>query len=87
MAWLDRSPGDVPRILIVDDSLIDRLVTSRMLAYLGYDVTSGMGALAVDAWDETASALILTDCYVPDMDGFALTEEIRRHDRRVPIVA
>ena len=50
------SAGDVPRILIVDDSLINRLVTSRMLAHLGYEVTSvESGALALDAWDERRS--------------------------------
>jgi hypothetical protein len=80
--------GEVPRILIVDDALINRLVSGRMLAHLGYEVTSvESGALALDALDATAFSLILTDCYMPDMDGFQLTQEIRRHDPRVPIIA
>jgi CheY-like chemotaxis protein len=32
-------------------------------------------------------AVILTDCYMPEMDGFSLTETIRTRDREVPIVA
>ena len=35
----------------------------------------------------TSFALVLTDCYMPDMDGFTLAEEIRRRDRQLPIVA
>jgi CheY-like chemotaxis protein len=82
-----RPDGSLP-ILVVDDSLINRLVTSRMLRHLGYDVTSvESGAEALDVLSHETFGLILTDCYMPDMDGFTLTEEIRRRDRQVPIVA
>jgi two-component system sensor histidine kinase EvgS len=83
-----RSSGASLPILIVDDSLINRLVTSRMLTHLGYDVVSvESGAHALAALDRAETALILTDCYMPDMDGFTLAEEIRRRDRAVPIIA
>ena len=75
-------------ILVVDDSLINRLVINRMLAHLGYEVTSvESGLLALDAMERSAFSLVLTDCYMPDMDGFTLAEEIRKRDRRLPIVA
>jgi CheY-like chemotaxis protein len=45
------------------------------------------GLLALDAMERSAFSLVLTDCYMPDMDGFTLAEEIRKRDRRVPIVA
>jgi two-component system CheB/CheR fusion protein len=83
-----RPTSDCLPILVVDDSLINRLVTSRMLKHLGYDVTSvESGAQALDVLSQESFGLILTDCYMPDMDGFSLTEEIRRSDRQVPIVA
>jgi CheY-like chemotaxis protein len=83
-----RASGGALSILVVDDSLINRLVTSRMLTHLGYEVTSvESGADALAVLDRTAVALILTDCYMPEMDGFALTEEIRRRDQDVPIIA
>ena len=40
------------------------------------------GALALEALERASFALILTDCYMPDMDGFTLAEEIRQRDRR-----
>jgi signal transduction histidine kinase/CheY-like chemotaxis protein/HAMP domain-containing protein len=83
-----RTSGNALPILIVDDSLINRLVTSRMLTHLGYEVMSvESGASALAALNRDEIALILTDCYMPDMDGFTLAEEIRRRDHDVPIIA
>ncbi|MFN8635235.1 MAG: ATP-binding protein [Chloroflexota bacterium] len=88
---LPTQQSDGPRtlpILVVDDSLINRLVTSRMVAHLGYEaieVESGSEALAV--LKRSAVSLILTDCYMPDMDGVTLTNEIRKRGQTVPIVA
>jgi CheY-like chemotaxis protein len=75
-------------VLIVDDSLINRLVTSRMLAHLGHEVASAeSGAQALDLLARDSFDLILTDCYMPEMDGFELAARIRRRDRAVPILA
>jgi CheY-like chemotaxis protein len=83
------SPNGRPGpILVVDDSLINRLVTARMLAHLGYEVSCvESGALALQALERSSFSMILTDCYMPDLDGFALTAEVRGRDRRLPIVA
>jgi signal transduction histidine kinase/ActR/RegA family two-component response regulator/HAMP domain-containing protein len=79
---------DALPVLVVDDSLINRLVTSRMLAHLGYEVTCvESGAHALEALSRASVALILTDCYMPDMDGFTLAEVIRQRDLDVPIIA
>jgi signal transduction histidine kinase/ActR/RegA family two-component response regulator/HAMP domain-containing protein len=79
---------DSPSVLIVDDSLINRLVTSRMLTHLGYEVASAeSGVHALEVLARASFDLILTDCYMPDMDGFGLAARIRATDRRVPIVA
>jgi CheY-like chemotaxis protein len=75
-------------ILVVDDSLINRLVICRMLTHLGYEVASvESGALALEAMEQSRFSLILTDCYMPEMDGFMLTQEIRKRDRDVPVLA
>jgi signal transduction histidine kinase/ActR/RegA family two-component response regulator len=84
----DQPGGTALPILIVDDSLINRLVTARMLMHLGHEVVSvESGARALEALQRSSYSLILTDCYMPDMDGFTLAEEIRARDRRVPIIA
>jgi len=80
--------GQVAQILVVDDSLINRLVVCRMLARLGYETTAvESGELALEALERSRFSLVLTDCYMPDMDGFTLTEEIRKRDRSVAVVA
>ena len=80
--------GQVAQILVVDDSLINRLVVCRMLARLGYEMAAvESGELALEALERSRFSLVLTDCYMPDMDGFTLTEEIRKRDRSVAVVA
>ena len=80
--------GQVAQILVVDDSLINRLVVCQMLARLGYETAAvESGELALEALERSRFSLVLTDCYMPDMDGFTLTEEIRKRDRSVAVVA
>jgi signal transduction histidine kinase/ActR/RegA family two-component response regulator/HAMP domain-containing protein len=81
-----RSPA--ASILVVDDSLINRLVISRMVTHLGH-VATGVesGALALEALERSAFSLVLTDCYMPNMDGFTLAAEIRKRDHQVAVVA
>jgi signal transduction histidine kinase/CheY-like chemotaxis protein len=81
-------PAQVAPVLVVDDSLINRLVTGRMLKHLGYQVVSvESGAAALAALKDATFSIILTDCYMPDMDGFTLTEQIRAQGRSIPILA
>jgi CheY-like chemotaxis protein/HPt (histidine-containing phosphotransfer) domain-containing protein len=80
------------RILVVDDNEVNRLVIGRLVTALGHDarvVDSGAAALthlAAEAVD-----LLLTDCQMPDMDGYELTRAIRRGEigsgQHLPIVA
>ena len=78
-------------ILVAEDNVINQNVTRRQLNMLGYAadiVPDGKAALA--AWRETRYALLLTDCHMPNMDGFELTRSIRTEegdDRRLPIIA
>jgi signal transduction histidine kinase/ActR/RegA family two-component response regulator len=79
------------RIMIVEDNPVNQIVASRALITLGYvaDVVSG-GEAALEALDRTHFDLILMDCQMPGMDGYAATVEIRRRERgrsRMPIVA
>jgi two-component system sensor histidine kinase EvgS len=77
----------VAPILVVDDSLINRMVVGRPLRQLGYEVTGvESGALALDALEQSPFSLILMDCNMPDMEGSTLTAEIRNRDRQVGIV-
>jgi PAS domain S-box-containing protein len=83
-------------VLVVEDNPTNRDVIRRQLGRLGHACdTAETGVKGLEAWTahRAAYALILTDCHMPDMDGYEMTERIRAiegktpDDARVPIVA
>jgi CheY-like chemotaxis protein len=79
-----------PPILVVDDNAVNRKVAALLVQQLGHEVEvaeSGAAALAMVA--AGPYALVLMDCQMPEMDGFAAAAAIRqdRHDPPLPIVA
>jgi PAS domain S-box-containing protein len=81
-----------PLVLVAEDNPINRRVISMQLSTLGItaDIVNGgheaLAALATRKYD-----LLLTDCHMPELDGFALTHKIRETERdsgqRLPIIA
>jgi len=80
-------------ILIVDDHPTNRMLLLRQVHTLGYAAESaenGVEALAI--WQNKKFGLLITDCNMPEMDGYQLTENIRTIERshnlkRLPIIA
>ncbi|MCB1886582.1 MAG: EAL domain-containing protein [Rhodocyclaceae bacterium] len=80
------------RILVVDDNRTNQIIVRGMLEMLGAEVEladGGVAALAAhgdNRWD-----LILMDCHMPAMDGFATTRAIREREKIIggntPIIA
>jgi PAS domain S-box-containing protein len=79
------------KILLAEDNETNRDVMREQLRLLGYSVEMAEdGALALAKWRNGRYALLLTDCHMPNMDGFELTEAIRREEpvgQRLPIIA
>ena len=74
------------RILIVDDEPQILRMLRASLVSCGYEVVSaGNGMEGFTAFERTKPDLIITDMSMPVMDGYALTEEIRRVSH-VPII-
>ncbi|NJN48253.1 MAG: response regulator, partial [Candidatus Competibacteraceae bacterium] len=80
-------------VLLVEDNPVNQEVGLAMLESLGCHVdVAADGLKALDALSYTEYELILMDCHMPTMDGFAATREIRRLEREhgrssVPIIA
>jgi len=81
-------PSDPVRLLIVDDSEIDRLVAANLVTRgLGWDVDQAdNGARAVDAIARQVPDVVLTDLHMAEVDGLELVRAIRRGQPLVPVV-
>jgi two-component system sensor histidine kinase/response regulator len=87
--------GEISRdllVLIVEDHPVNRKVAEIYLSQLGLicqSVASGKEALAEVRKQDYA--LIMMDCQMPDMDGFAVTQSIRKMEsltgKHTPVVA
>lgn len=76
-------------IMIVDDSVTVRKVTSRLLERNGYDVvTAKDGVDAIEQLENVKPDLMLLDIEMPRMDGFEVTNLVRHHDihQHLPII-
>jgi CheY-like chemotaxis protein len=76
-----------PLALVVDDSSIDRRLAGNLVEKVGLRVayaTNGREALAILETDQPA--VVLTDLQMPDVDGLALMEAIRRDFPATPVV-
>ena len=84
-------PSDY-KVLIVDDSKMDRTIMQKSLEPLGVTVieaTNGVEALTVVKSGEHALDAILIDIEMPRMDGYTLAGEIRKYSkyRNLPLIA
>jgi PAS domain S-box-containing protein len=79
-------------ILLAEDNLTNQDVIRRQLNLLGYTCElADNGVQALKAYKTGRYALLLTDCHMPEMDGYELTGAIRNMESgsgmRLPIIA
>ena len=78
-----------PYVLVVDDSLTVRKVTTRFLQKQGYDcATAKDGVEALELLRDRLPDVMLVDIEMPRMDGYELTSRIREVSRlkHIPII-
>ena len=85
--------AEAPLVLAVDDHPINRDLLARQIKLLGLSAESAEnGQVALSLWRSGRYALVITDCHMPEMDGYALTKAIRQIEAdeklpRTPIIA
>jgi PAS domain S-box-containing protein len=79
-------------ILVAEDNPTNQVVIRRLMDRLGYAIE--LAANGVEAWERMQIrdyGLLLTDCHMPEMDGYELTQRVREWEEstchRMPIVA
>jgi two-component system chemotaxis sensor kinase CheA len=99
-AAMSQSVGPVPvpamtgslakkRLLVVDNSITTRSLEKSLLEAAGYEVvTAADGEAGWKLLQEQDVDLVITDIEMPRMDGFELTEAIRRSKRshELPVI-
>ncbi|HLO76257.1 MAG TPA: ATP-binding protein [Magnetospirillum sp.] len=79
-------------ILVAEDNPTNQVVIRRLMERLGYAIEIvGNGMEAWDRMQIRDYGLLLTDCHMPEMDGYELTVRVRSWEQetlhRMPIVA
>lgn len=79
----------LPQIMVVDDSVTVRKVTSRLLERNGMEVLTAKDGLdAITSLQEHIPDLMLLDIEMPRMDGFEVASQVRHSSRlkHIPII-
>jgi len=93
MQPIDTKPGGGIRILVAEDDLVTRMVLEKLLEKAGYRADfANDGQEAIDALKRENYDIVLMDCFMPRLDGFAATRMIRDSaggdfDPRIPVIA
>jgi signal transduction histidine kinase/FixJ family two-component response regulator len=69
------------RILVVDDDEVNRTYTDALVRALGHRATlAANGRQALAMWRDTTFDLVMMDCHMPMMNGFAAASAIRKEE-------
>jgi signal transduction histidine kinase/CHASE3 domain sensor protein/FixJ family two-component response regulator len=90
---VEQAEAEGTLVLVVDDHPTNRTLLVRQAHALGYAAESAEnGVQALEMWKSERFGLVITDCNMPEMDGFELARSIRRFEavdggKRTPIIS
>ena len=83
--------GSRGHVLVVEDNHVNQLVAVAILEDLGFSTeVAGNGLEALVSFGRNPFVAVLMDCQMPEMDGYAATQGIRRIEGsgpRTPVIA
>ncbi len=81
-------------VLVVEDNATNQIVIRQAMRKLGFAAEiAGNGLEGLEAWRTGRFGIVVTDCHMPEMDGYDMTRAIRADEdaaadgRHVPVVA
>ena len=84
--YSDRSPSS-PRILLCDDSPVERLALAHFLRGSGYAVDEAAdGDAAILHMKHREVDVVLLDLHMPEVDGFGVLTYLQEHRRGLPVI-
>jgi signal transduction histidine kinase/DNA-binding response OmpR family regulator/CHASE3 domain sensor protein len=88
-----RAQSEGTLALLADDHPTNRSLIVRQINMLGYAAESAEnGIVALEKWKSGRFGILITDCNMPEMNGYELTRRIRELEaasgnKRIPIIA
>lgn len=85
--------GEIVSVLVVDDHPVNRMLLKQQLDQLGLRAdVAAYGIIALALWQTGHYDMVITDCHMPEMDGYELTRcirgiEIQENRTHTPIIA
>src|SRR3954471_15856907 len=87
MQSVDESSQTAPRLLLCDDSPIERLALGHYLRSSGYAVDEASdGQSALQFLKNRQIDLLLLDLQMPEVDGFHVLNYVAEHRRSLPVI-
>ncbi|NRP95266.1 Sensor protein EvgS precursor [Marinobacterium sp. xm-g-59] len=81
------NPLEGKRVLMAEDNNVIQMLTAKMLKKQGASVVvNSDGQQALDAYAEGAFDLVLSDIFMPELDGYGLVKGLRERGYTGPIV-
>ena len=79
--------GTGGKVLVVDDNNGVRILVSKMLSRLGYEVSSAdSGENGLSIFRENKFDIVLSDYEMPGIDGVAFACSVKKSSPRTPVV-
>lgn len=84
---IEPTSSSAVRLLLCDDSPVERLALTHFLRGYGFKVTeAGNGEAAISHMKHREVDIVLLDLHMPEVDGFGVLTYLQEHRRGLPVI-